>query len=152
MRRFWTGLTARRLMRFPSPVGHVFPLTVAPSTVSLVPDHLIPHERLVWAEDEETLAKLKRLVLYVSPRTDARGGLVLHGLRADLIRHIGLEWYVGLRSNVSLNHRPPAWPRDQLVAFKIDGPGGERIDEVAASQGPDDAIAFKVTRSLYSLS
>ncbi|KAL2126292.1 hypothetical protein VTI74DRAFT_1232 [Chaetomium olivicolor] len=127
----------------PSDIYNVFALTSTPSSVSLVPDHMIPHEGLLWAKNVDELSKLERISLYVGPETAA--GRTVHGMRAEYTRRY---WepkrYVGMRRNVGQYDDPPTWPEDQMVALEVDSPGGELIDEIAVSDGRDDALAIKI--------
>jgi hypothetical protein len=113
---------------------------------------MIPYEVLVWATGKE-LAKLERISLYLGRgrSNDTGRAVVVHGLRVEYIRRY---WepkrYVGMRKNVGQCEDPPTWPEDQVVSLEVDGPGGERIDEIAVSEGSPDALAFKVSNFLLS--
>jgi hypothetical protein len=75
----------------------------------------------------------------------------LHGIEAEHLIPSGHgipNGRVGLRRNLdfsSLTTRSPTWPDDHVITFDIDGPGGERIDEVSVSAGDGPALALKVS-------
>ncbi|KAK3303774.1 uncharacterized protein B0T15DRAFT_541215 [Chaetomium strumarium] len=138
--RLWPPRTRRHLMKCAGPVplsaDRVYPLAPTASRVSAIPEHLAPQEPLEWGPVD----KLERISLYVGP-----AGTTLHGLGVQFIRRF---WepkrYVGMRRNVGEDEDPPTWPEDQVVPFDVDGPGGERINEIAVSEGTGDTLAFKI--------
>jgi hypothetical protein len=163
--RLWTPRTRYDLIWCCGTTGpyfavDFFPLTAPPSKVSLIPDHLIPHEAVIWATDKARMGHIDRITLYLGPgsggNTNAttssssatdRPAAVLHGLRVEYVRNLWVpKMYAGMRRNVGEDDNPSAtWPQDQVVSFDIDGPGGERIDEVAVSEASGDALGLKAS-------
>jgi hypothetical protein len=120
----------------------VHPLISDPSqAITTIPTHLTPLEHLHWGPPD----KLERITLYVSP-----SGTTLHGLRVQFIQRFWApKRYAGMRRNIGEEEDPPAWPEDRVVPFDIDGPGGERVSEVAVGVGlggGGGALAFKVSK------
>jgi hypothetical protein len=144
--------------RPPDTVARVLPLVTAPLRVSMMPRHLIPQELLLWGAKthwgvihEVVLDRLTRLKLYISPGSDVDQPEILHGIGAEhLVQSVhGVHnGSVGLRRNRDIVYgmkRSPTWPEDHVISFDIDGPGGERIDEVSVSVSDGLALAFKVS-------
>jgi hypothetical protein len=57
--------------------------------------------------------------------------------------------FAGLRKNVEVKIWP-TWPQNQTVCLEVDGPGGERVDEVAVSEGLE-ALALKASVTIHGL-
>jgi hypothetical protein len=109
----------------------------------MVPDHLIPHELLLWGRDGEETCKPVRISLLVGPSRTT-----LHGLRVKYIgRSPQPKRQAGMRTNVLSNDKPH-WAGHEVI-LEIDGSAGERIDEIAVGETADDALAFKASVSGY---
>lgn len=129
----------------PPDTYRVLPLTSTPSRVSLIPDHIIPHEGLLWAEHTKQLFQLERITCYVGPEATTADRR-LHGLQAECPRN-SEDRMVGMRRNLSTYGEFEKWPAEQVVSLEVDGPGGEFIDEVSVSERSEEAIAIKASFS-----
>ncbi|SPO01668.1 uncharacterized protein DNG_04341 [Cephalotrichum gorgonifer] len=111
--------------------------------ITLHPD-LISHEILHWIKDKSEIRKLEEITVRIGTRPTQSGADII-GIRVQQVRNY---WeprrYVGAR-DVYGDRDPVDYPEMKEVQhFKVDGPGGEYITEVAAAT-TCGATALKLT-------
>uniref|UniRef100_A0A8H7MZF0 F-box domain-containing protein n=1 Tax=Bionectria ochroleuca TaxID=29856 RepID=A0A8H7MZF0_BIOOC len=103
-------------------------------------EDIVPHDAFLWAQDRSQLQALKKITVYsVQTGTRQTGGLIkkteitkaVGNMRADFDDASGLDPVFARSAEV--NGTPI--PDDMIETFEIDGPGGERIIELAGRMG-----------------
>jgi len=109
---------------------------VAPLTTPLKPCP-VPHEALVWGQDENDLTNMSRITAYVTTRTmhmsmDEQTEIL--GLCVEFTADSGISpRIIGLAMDPRTGK---AWPKQFSRSLDIDCPGGERITEIWWSKYP----------------
>jgi hypothetical protein len=92
---------------------------------------LLPHEILLWNQDQAEGAALRGVSIY-APRAETRSERIIKGLRANFARgHSTRKRLVGDFEFGQWGAPLDLWPQEDLVTLKIDGSGGERISQIA---------------------
>ncbi|KAH6983919.1 hypothetical protein EDB80DRAFT_783222 [Ilyonectria destructans] len=123
----------------------LLPLTSADGHDDPLLRDLSAHATLLWGSGAGVLGKLERIWLRVAKDDGVSGaGNLLLGVGVQyILRFWEPERYIGLRSPGCMG-KFHEWPVDEMVQFDVDGPGGERITEVAIAWTTELRV-FKLT-------
>ncbi|KAG5664364.1 hypothetical protein KAF25_008098 [Fusarium avenaceum] len=107
---------------------------------------LLPHEILLWNQDQAEGAALRGVSIY-APKAESNER-VIRGLRANFARgHSTRKRLVGDFEFGQWGAPLDLWPQEDLVTLKIDGSEGESVSEIAISPATNPT-ALKITTNL----
>jgi hypothetical protein len=143
--RFWSCRTGR-LEISDSEIAprHVVPediqsMRLIPLTNNLNSDEeqfvtdLLPHEILLWNQDQAEGAALRAVSIY-APKAITGNERIIRGLRANFARgHFTRKRLVGDFEFGQWGAPLDLWSQEDLVTLKIDGSEGESISQIAIS-------------------
>ncbi|KAM0327798.1 hypothetical protein ACHAPQ_007355 [Fusarium lateritium] len=108
---------------------------------------LLPHEILLWNQDQAEGAALRAVSIY-APKAESSNERIIRGLRANFARgHSTRKRLVGDFEFGQWGAPLDLWPEQDLMTLKIDGSEGESISQVAIAPATDPK-AIKITTNL----